>query len=226
LDEDRAVTVYLPPRATKGPLPALFMMDGQSCEGYARVLEPLMLAHKTQWFAIIGIHSAPSGAPDAPGQISYSQQSDRRAQEYVQGVRPDVFERHMEFVTTELLPWAIGTYGLSDKPADRAIFGFSNGADFVLAVTLRHPELFGAALPFSAGVPLNEAPRAQPLPHVFLTAGEFEPSFAAVTKKAYQQLLNNGADAVYTSYVSGHDALMWEVALTQYIPRVFPRTPK
>ncbi len=223
LHEDRAVTVYLPPRATTGPLPVLFMMDGQACEEYARVLEPLMLAGKTRWFAIVGVHSAPSVEP---GQTGYSPQTDQRSQEYVPGLHPDVFERHMRFFTTELLPWAARTYRVSDRPADRAIFGFSDGADFVLANTARHPELFGAALPFSPGMQMKEAPHAQRLPHVFLAAGELEPLIAAVTKQAYRQLLKSGADTVFTPYVWGHDPLMWQVALIHYMPHVFPPARK
>lgn len=96
LGEDRRVTVYLPPGRAAGALPALFMVDGQECEAFARVLEPLMQAGKTRPFAIIGVHAAVSPL-DAAG-------TDRRMREYLPGAAPEAFERHMQFFAEELLP--------------------------------------------------------------------------------------------------------------------------
>jgi len=93
----------------------------------------------------------------------------------------------------------------------------------VLALVTRQPALFGAALPFSAGwTTLQVAPHAGPLPRVFLAAGQLEPPFLQATRHDYESLREAGADAVLESYVSGHDQAMWQVALVQYMPRVFP----
>jgi enterochelin esterase-like enzyme len=216
LGEARGITVYLPPSAPAGPLPVLYMMDGAT-EAFAHVLEPLILAGKTRPFAVVG---ADAGA-GPPAGVAYSLQADRRAQEYLPGVTPEVFDRHMRFFTGELLPWAERTYLLSQAPGDRALFGFSNGAVFALAVAVEHPELFGTVLPFSAG-DFMEAPRSGPLPRVFLAAGEFEPGFLAANRKHHKVLRSAGADAALESYMSGHDSLMWQVALVHYMPRVFP----
>jgi enterochelin esterase-like enzyme len=100
--------------------------------------------------------------------------------------------------------------------------GVSNGADFALAMAVGRPDLFGAVLPFSAGVPMLKFERKPGLPRVYLAAGELEPPFAAVTRQAQALLSASGAEAVFTSYPSGHDFLMWELALVTYIPQVFP----
>jgi enterochelin esterase-like enzyme len=60
------------------------------------------------------------------------------------------------------------------------------------------------------------------VPRVFLAAGELELFFAARTSTAYRELRAAGADAAFESYLSGHDELMWRVALVHYMPEVFP----
>lgn len=221
LNEDRAVSVYLPPGAHQRPLPVLFMTDGQTCGAFALVLEPLMLHGAIRPFAIIG-EEPPQGPPVRPGA---PMPPDRRSQEYFPGVAPEVFERHMQFFTEELLPWATKTYRLSESRADRALFGFSNGGVFVLALVTRQPALFGAALPFSAGwTTLQVASHGGPLPRIFLAAGELEPEFLQAARHNYEVLREAGADVVIESYMSGHDQAMWQVALVHYMPGVFPPT--
>lgn len=216
MGEDHGVEVYLPPGPIKGPLPALFMADGENTEAFASVVEPLIQAGKVRPFAIIGSDAGtdPPPSPDAPPR------TDRRMREYLQGADPEFFEHHMQFFTEELLSWAVRTYGVSEKPADRAVFGYSNGAAFVLSLTQEHPQLFGAALPFSVAAWAGHL--AGPMPRFFLAAGELEPVFLERTQGVYQQLHDAGASAVFKSYMSGHDWAMWTLALVNYMPDVFP----
>jgi enterochelin esterase-like enzyme len=216
MGEDHGVEVYLPPGSTTGPLPALFMADGESIETFASVVEPLIQAGKVRPFAIIGSDAGtdPPPSADAPPR------ADRRMREYLRVADPEFFEHHMQFFTEELLSWAVRTYGVSEKPADRAVFGYSNGAAFVLSLTQEHPQLFGAALPFSVATWAGHL--AGPMPRFFLAAGELEPAFSARTQGVYQQLRDAGASAVFKSYMSGHDSAMWTLALVNYMPDVFP----
>ena len=57
---------------------------------------------------------------------------------------------------------------------------------------------------------------------MYLAAGELEPSFAVVTHQAQGLLRDAGAETVFTLYPSGHDILMWQLALVNYAPNVFP----
>lgn len=128
----------------------------------------------------------------------------------------------MKFFIEEVIPCANSEYGLSSAREDRAVFGFSSGAAFALAAALQHPEIFADALPFSIGVPEMPARPAGALPRFHLVAGELEPAFLAMTRSAHDIIATWGADATLSVYRSGHDQLMWEVALAQLIPRVFP----
>jgi enterochelin esterase-like enzyme len=217
LGADRDISVYLPPGAA-GKLPVLYMTDGQSVESFARVLEPLILSHRTRPFALIGEHSG----QDPGVSAGHEPQPDMRTREYVPGVDKKTFDRHLRFFTEELLPWASVTYGVSARRTERALFGFSNGADFGLEMAVVHPELFGAVLPFSAGMLMLEPVPKKGLPHMYLAAGELESSFAVVTHQAQGLLREAGAEAVFTLYPSGHDILMWQLALVNYAPNVFP----
>lgn len=114
------------------------------------------------------------------------------------------------------------SYGLSENPADRARFGFSNGGAFVLAAAYAHPELFSTALPFSVAASDDLTPSPGPLPRIFLAAGQLEPVIAARTSSVYRALRAAGAKAAFEAYMSGHDSLMWDVALVHYMPEVFP----
>jgi enterochelin esterase-like enzyme len=145
-----------------------------------------------------------------------------RTREYLPGVDKETFERHLRFFTEELMPWASRTYGVSARRAERALFGFSSGGAFALNMAVVHPELYAAVLPFSVGVPIGTLLPTPDLPRIYLAAGELEPSFAATTRQAQGVLHEAGAEAIFTSYPSGHDILMWELALVNYLPAVFP----
>jgi enterochelin esterase-like enzyme len=217
LKADREISVYLPPGAAKN-LPVLYMTDGQSVESFARVLEPLMQHHQSHPFAVIGEHAAQNTSASA----AFDPQQDMRSREYLPGIDQTTFDRHVQFFVNELLPWASRTYGVSAQRAGRALFGFSSGAAFGLDMAVNHPELFAAVLPFSAGKPMLKPAPKPGLPHVYLAAGVLEPPFAAVTRQSQDLLREAGAETEFTLYPSGHDILMWQLALVKYVPRVFP----
>jgi enterochelin esterase-like enzyme len=214
LGETRQVTVYLPPGRPTGPLHALYMADGQSAKEFAQVLEPLILRGRIPPLAIVGVHAAASGL--SPGQ-------DIRAREYLPDVDPAQFARHETFFVEELVPWATQTYGLSSNPADRALMGYSNGASFVQAIGLLHPDLFGVVMPFSTGN--LQTGRIKPaagarLPRFLLAAGDMEP-FLPTTAAATAWLKSLGAQADETVYASGHDMLLWRQAMADLAPTAF-----
>jgi enterochelin esterase-like enzyme len=217
LNADRDVSLYLPPDMVHG-LPVLFMTDGQSVESFAKVLEPLMLNHRIRQFAIVGELAAQN--PDA--SAAFDPQKDMRSREYLPEIDKDTFERHLRFFTAELMPWASHKYGVSARRAERALFGFSSGGAFALHMAVVHPELYAAVLPFSVGVSIGTIAPTPNWPRIYLAAGELEPPFLATTRQAQAQLHEAGAEATFTSYPSGHDIVMWELALVNYLPSVFP----
>ena len=226
LKEDRKVSVYLPPGGPYTGLSVVFMADGNnsSIEGYAQIVEPLIISKKIRPLAIIGLHNGGyRGDITKPFDISL----DYRAREYLPMLTKsypkldDRFTKHMAFFIEEVLPWATKEFVLSPKRADRAVFGFSNGGAFAAAAAVEHPELFGFALPFSAaGLPADLKPVAK-LPRFFLAAGELEP-FSAIEKQLQAQLISWGADSSLDLYVAGHDPSMWSIALVSALTKAFP----
>jgi enterochelin esterase-like enzyme len=220
LDEVRKITVYVPPGAKRRGMHALFMADGLAAVEFARVVEPLIAAGRTAPFAIVGVHAAQS--QPSIGDAFFDVSRDRRSQEYLIGIAPDAYARHMRFFVEEVIPWASREFGISTAREDRAVIGFSSGAAFAAAIAVQHPNVFATSLPFSIGVRELPARSIGALPHFHLVAGELEPDFLASTQALRETLAGWGADVTLDVYPSGHDQLMWRTGLARLMPRVFP----
>jgi enterochelin esterase-like enzyme len=219
LDEDRKITVYLPPSPPAADLPAFFLADGQSCESWAQVLEPLIEQKKVRPCAIVGVHSSmPRPDPKNPGQ-----HIDRRAEEYLSGHAPVVFRKHLAFFTGEVMDYVVKEFHVSRRREDHAVAGFSNGGGFAFDAAAQHPEIFAHALPFSAShglTPRDKKPDG-PLPSFHFAGGELE-YFGVPTRRFYEEVQKWGAPATLDFYTAGHDPEMWELAFGRIAPSVFP----
>jgi enterochelin esterase-like enzyme len=217
LGEDRNLTIYLPPNAHTRDLPAFFMGDGQGCEAFAKVLEPLILAGRVRPCAIVGVFSAEyKGKPGA-----YDPKLDFRGLEYLHIEAPDRFGRHMTFFTQEVLDHVAKEFGISKRRNDLALFGFSNGGAFAAAVGVLHPEIFGTVMPFSPGLPPPDKKPAGKLPAFYFSAGKLE-SFSRATTAAYEQAKGWGVNTTLDLYLAGHDPEQWHMAFANLAPKVFP----
>ncbi len=216
LGEYRGVTVYLPPGhdATR-PSPVVYVADGQGifrvgddqrAEGLAAYLEPLILAGEVPPTILVGIHSGPARGEE------YTSISDATNQVEPENER---FLAHERFVLDEVVPWAEQTFGASARREERAVFGFSNGGVWAAFQGIRHPDVFGVAIPFSCGVcsvavPEEPAPAsAGPSARFYFLSGRLETSFHAATSGAEERLRAAGYDTVFRERVAGHDDLMW-----------------
>jgi len=218
LGEKRKVTVILPPGEHRD-LPAIVMADGQSAESWGRILRTLIDEGRMRPVALIGIHN---GGYRGDHTQPFDPQLDMRAREYLERMDPERFDRHLRWVTDEVLPEVARRFGVSTRREELAVAGFSNGGSFAAAAALRRPDVFGAALPFSVGVlPEGERPDG-PLPRFFFAAGELEPSFLKTTRETMEKVRAWGAAAEMQAYSAGHDSIMWDIALTRFAPQVFP----
>src|SRR6478735_376757 len=223
LGTSKQVTVYLPSLRGSDPLPVLYMTDGQDVAPFAAVVEALIEAGRMRPIAIVAEHSG-----RYTGDVSqpFDPAQDDRAREYLPDVDPPQFARHMQFFIEELLPWAEKTYGVSSARGDRAAMGYSNGGAFVSAVGARHPEAFATVLPFSPAFRLSygEGPSGNParLPRFLFAGGELEPPFLNSARADASWLEARGVSAQVHTYWSGHDTLMWQQALADYLPAIFP----
>ncbi len=170
----RDVTVYRPP-GVEGTLPGCVLADGASVPGFAKVLEPAILAGTVPPVVLAGVHNAADPARLWP---------DRRAQEYLPGINRPRFDAHLRFVTGEVIPWAASHFGVAEGPWAAA--GFSNGGAWAIAAAQRRPDAFTAVAAFSAGlVPRQLTSKSPHGPHPQLprrrnTRDRFPPGDPAV----------------------------------------------
>jgi enterochelin esterase-like enzyme len=137
-------------------------------------------------------------------------------------VAPQIFAQHLQFFIEEVVPAITREFQLSTRREDRALFGFSSGAAFTVSAVARHPSMFSHALAFSLNLPRVET--AKPMaPTYYFAAGELEPYFLKTTRNAHEQVSNAGTRSTFRSYLSGHDLMLWQLALSEYLPEIFPR---
>ena len=79
-----------------------------------------------------------------------------------------------------------------------------------------------AALPFSMGYTADSRQPPTNLPRFHFVAGELELGFETTTRAMHERVLGWKANSDLTIYKSGHDSLMWQLALAKHLPEVFP----
>jgi enterochelin esterase-like enzyme len=223
LGEERKLSVYTPGGGSAKGLPVLFVADGPAVEAYAKVYEPLLAKGKVRRIAMVGIHH---GGYRGDLKEGYNRMKDRRMTEYVPGLDSGVYERHMKFFTQEVQDFVVREYGFSGRREDHAVFGASNGGAIAAAAALRRPDLYGAAMPFAVSrPPADTKPGAGPLPKFHFQAGTLE-SFLIPTQATQTLVRGFGADTSLNLYVGGHDVVVWELAFSEILPRIFPPAPR
>jgi enterochelin esterase-like enzyme len=196
----RRLTVYRPPGAA-GPLPGCILADGQSVPGFARVLEPAILAGDVPPVLLVGVHNAADPGHPWP---------DRRGQEYLPGLSRPRFNAHLDFVTGEVIPWAAGHVGAAGGPWISA--GFSNGGAWAIGAAQRRPDVFTAVAAFSVGVvprQITGRARAARVRH-YLAAGTLEAGFRPATRQWAERLQRAGLPCRYQEWIGGHDPFWWD----------------
>lgn len=207
LAEKRNVWVYLPPNHDpKKSYRVVYLADGASVPGLARVLEPAILAGSVSPVILIGAEPGISSGPEA-NDISRN----TRAQEYLPDVNPARFKAHETFFVEELRTWAQSQFGASTKREDRVVNGFSNGGQFALQMALRHPEIYAHAVPISTAgktFTLTRSSLGVVPADFFLVAGTLEP-YIKQSRHFSSELQSAGARVKGNEWVSGHDVQVW-----------------
>jgi len=210
LDESRDLTVYLPPgHDPTQQYPVVYAADGASVDGFAAILDPLIVEGNFPAVIVVGVHA---GAYTGPAAV-YDRGQDLRVQEYLWGENQARFEAHERFFVYEVSDWAEQTVGASSNREARAVFGFSNGGAFAVSMGIRHPEHYGAVLAFSLGMGPDGwgTPQwtADIAPRHYLVAGTLEP-FQEPTARWAAKLARMGVEHVHRERVCGHDPVLWE----------------
>ena len=129
-------------------------------------------------------------------------------------------EPFVEFLTSELLPWAHDRLSFADDPARTVVAGSSLGGLTSAFCGLRRPDVFGLVLSqsgaFQRGLPEDFA-RADRLPlRLHLDVGVLEtsafeqfPSLYHANLHMRDVLIAKGYDASFREFPGGHDYLCW-----------------
>jgi enterochelin esterase-like enzyme len=188
-DDDRQVTVYVPPDA---PEAIVFAGDGQMISQWGGLLESAAVPPTM----IVGAHRAADET--------------LRLHEYSPNFDPGRFAAHEKFFVEDVRAWVRSRFGIT-LPAERtAVFGVSAGGELALAIGLRHPDFYGVIFTASPGggyAPPSVMP--SPLPRTYLVAGTLEPFFLDNAARWAAALRDAAADVVMKERVAGHDDGMW-----------------
>ncbi len=240
LDDDRNVTVYLPPgyAARGGPYPVLYMHDGQNVfeddRAYGgeswrlgQTADALIEAGKIEPLLIVGIDHA----------------GEKRAQEYTPTATKRLgggqAARYGRLIVEELKPFIDRTYPTATESARTGLGGSSLGGLVSLFLGLRHPNVFGRLAAMSPSVWWDRRVilrdvhtlRPSPRPRVWVDIGTAEGRphventrlLVAAMRRAGWTL---GDDLVYAEYPHAtHTESAWAARVGPMLEYLFPGTP-
>ncbi|GAA4047711.1 hypothetical protein GCM10022409_37550 [Hymenobacter glaciei] len=141
LGREVELSILLPPGPVgSGPLPVLYLNDGQDLERLhlQATLDMLYASGALQPFVVVAPHA-----------------NEQRVQEYGTAGHPDfngrgsLADAYTEFVISELLPFAQARYHASADPALAVMAGFSLGGLSAVDMVWHYPEVFARAGAFS-----------------------------------------------------------------------------
>ncbi|OEV08641.1 enterochelin esterase [Streptomyces nanshensis] len=233
LGAEREVWVYLPPGADAADAPApgvLLLLDGDMWFGqmhFEDVLDNLHADGAVGPLAVVAPHAVDN--PTRMGEFG--------------GRRP-----YADFLTAELLPWAVRRWSLTDDPARTVVAGQSLGGTTALFTALAqsrhrvgnaiaqstsmwwHPEV-GPGIPsgFAEGDQwLTRQFTEQPVRDVRirLDTGLHEGVMAGMARDLEQRLRARGYDVTHTEFNGGHDYACWGGALADGLAALLGPGPR
>lgn len=209
LSEPRSLTIYSPPLRRGEQIAAVvYIADGKSVQLMAPYVEPLIISRRLPPVLLVGVHNGKV----LPGNRNVN---DFRGREYLLrfGETDERFMAHERFLIEEVLPWAEAKFNAPKDKNKRAVFGASNGGSFALAMGIRHPEIFGHIIAFSATWSLNlSTPNWKPTqaPSQYLLVGALESASTRKLNKEWSETAQkSGATVTLREPVAGHDSVVW-----------------
>jgi enterochelin esterase family protein len=215
LDNERRVWLYEPAHpdlAHRGPgagLPVVVLFDGEMWQPELDVA------------ALLDNLIADGAIPPVAAVMPESLGSERRYRELAPS------ETFVEFLCTELLPWAGKSLPLTDDPSLTVVAGQSLGGLAAVYAAVRAPERFGNALSCSGsfwwpnhaetdGEWITGAVREHGVPdgvRLRLSSGEQEWVLLPATRNLCDALTERGAAFTHRRFNGGHDYLCWRTEM-------------
>jgi enterochelin esterase-like enzyme len=208
LQATRKVTIYVPPGAApKAGWPALITVGGAEIEPYLALIDALIEQKRIQPLVVVAVW-------DRPGEAD--------GREYLRGKDPDAYIRHSMFVDREVMPIAVGRFGVTKDPARRLLFGVGDSGDWAVQTAARNPAMARSAAAFS--VPgAAEAPFRQGRSlHLYMAAGAYEGPYLKGSRQTCSLASASGTPCVLEVAYAGHAPLIWQAELARVLRLVFP----
>lgn len=241
LDDDRDVTVYLPPgysRRRRGGYPVLYMHDGQNLfrddEAFiageswrvGETADTLIEAGRVEPLLIVGIANA-----GARRVLEYTPTATKR----LGGGQAD---RYGRLLIEELMPLIDRTYATAKGPSRTGLGGSSLGGLVTLYLGLRHPGVFGRLAVMSPSVwwdrrvILRDVHTRRPdsRPRVWLDMGADEGKRALDDARLLAAGMTRagwtpGGDLMYTEHPGAtHRESAWAARVAPMLQHLFPAT--
>jgi len=201
-DGGRQVTVYVPTHPVEA---ILYCGDGQLLPTWGFDLEQDNLPSTM----IVGVHRLADET--------------LRLHEYSAKFDPARFKAHEDFLINDVRSWVSSRFDVNPPPERTAAYGVSASGELVLALCVRHPNIFGAVFSASPGagyrpsdVVLNDT-----MSPTYLVAGTQEPFFLENAVRWADALRNNGTKVILQERDSGHDDVMWRAELPKMVAWAF-----
>jgi enterochelin esterase-like enzyme len=205
----RKVSVYQPAGAApNGGYPAIIAPDGDAIAPYAAILDALIERGEIGPVVLIAVWPG----DEAPG---------RRAREYTRGLDPDAYARHNMFVQRELMPLVEQRFAIAASPDARLLFGYAEGADWVLETAVRAPQVAHHVAAFS--VPGASEPPFQPGKglDLQLAAGVYEPPYLRATRYTFNLAGASGVPSKLDVIEAGHSPQAWQYEFAKAVVQTF-----
>ena len=211
--EDREITVYTPEKVSS-KIPHIYFMDGSVVKSYAPYIDHLISTNEIIPIKLIGIHSSPSN----------------RHEEYVEGSdNNELFKKHQKFVYKEVIDSIENK--TEDWEGERYLFGLSNGAAFCMHAGLNNPLVFKEIIAFSTADYISPfAQRINPIkfkfenyPIFYMGAGKYETSIFKDNIEFLEDMKENGIQANFKDFISGHDYNVWRIEFLNYLKERFKK---
>jgi enterochelin esterase family protein len=219
LGSSRKISVYTPPGpAPKGGWPAIIAPDGDAIGPYVAILDALIARGDIEPTALVAVWPQVRDQDLAPRGAS--------SHEYIRGADAAPWARHAAFVKNEVLPLVQTRYAITADPSRRMLFGYGNGADWVLETAARDPASARSAAAFSipgASEPPFRPGKGRDL-RLYLAAGAYEAPYLKGARAMYNLAVASGVPCSLDVVYAGHTPLFWEAEFAKVVRQVFPAT--
>lgn len=226
LNEYRKFTVYLPQTYDKNETyPVIYTTDGQILteKHYFRPIDSLIKLKIIRPLVLICVHSKEK---TVEGDFM-----EYRNYEYIKSISDskkvnghNLFAEHLQFFTTEIIPFIEKKYTVSTNKSEKYFYGSSNGAAFGVELSLKFPELFKNYIlmsVISSCASIEDYLKKTPKKDLIINYNHFygdQEEFCINEDQCLNKLKSNPQVKITSQkYQGGHERVKWAENFIEYL---------